>query len=412
MDISDLPQADAAPLLRSTNPLIQWVWDEGWTIASLPALARGLGRAMVAAGIPVMRLRLTLRTMHPQLAGLSHSWLRDGDTVEEFWPPLSVLREDTFLKSPYALLFQGAGAVRRRLDVAEAVLDFPILAELRARGATDYVALPMVFSDGRINAMTLATDRPGGFTTAELGTIAEMLPVLARLMEVHALRRTAKTVLETYLGHLTGDRVLDGLIHRGEGEDIHAVIWLCDLRGSTPLADELPRRVFLELLNDYFECMAGAVLAHRGEVLKFIGDAMLAIFPIGAVSEHPERCPEHARACADAIAAAREAMRGMADLNRQRAERRQPPLRFGIALHLGDVMYGNVGAPGRLDFTVIGPAVNEAARLAAMCKVLERPVILSATFARVLPEHLVSLGFHALRGIREPHELFTLAVFA
>ena len=412
MDISDLPQADAAPLLRSTNPLIQWVWNEGWTIANLPALARGLGRAMVAAGIPVMRLRLTLRTMHPQLAGLSHSWLRDGDTVEEFWPPLSVLREDTFLKSPYALLFQGAGAVRRRLDVAGPVLDFPILAELRAQGATDYVALPMVFSDGRINAITLATDRPGGFTTAELRTIAEMLPVLARLMEVHALRRTAKTVLETYLGHLTGERVLDGLIHRGEGEDIHAVIWLCDLRGSTPLADELPRRVFLELLNDYFECMAGAVLTHRGEVLKFIGDAMLAIFPIGAVSEHPERCPEHARACADAIAAAREAMRGMADLNRQRAERREPPLGFGIALHLGDVMYGNVGAPARLDFTVVGPAVNEAARLEAMCKTLARPLVISAEFARVLPQPLVSLGVHALRGVRRPHELFTLAEVA
>ena len=412
MDISDFPRADAAPLLRSTNPLVQWLWDEGWTIASLPALSRGLGRAMVAAGIPVMRLRLTLRTMHPQLAGLSHSWLRDGDTVEEFWPPLSVLQEDTFLKSPYALLFQGAGAVRRRLDVTGAVLDFPILEELRAQGATDYAALPVVFADGRIHAMTFATDRPGGFTTAELRTIAEMLPVLARLMEVHALRRTAETVLETYLGHLTGERVLDGLIHRGEGEDIHAVVWLCDLRGSTALADRLPRPVFLELLNDYFECMAGAVLAHRGEVLKFIGDAMLAIFPIGAITEYPERCPEHARACADAIAAAREAMRRMADLNRRRAERNQPPLRFGVALHLGDVMYGNVGAPGRLDFTVIGPAVNEAARLAAMCKVLERPVILSATFARVLPEHLVSLGFHALRGVRQPHELFTLPEFA
>ena len=203
---------------------------------------------------------------------------------------------------------------------------------------TDYVVLPMVFSDGRINVMTLATD---GFTTAELRTIAEMLPVLARLMEVHALRRTAQTVLETYLGHLTGERVLAGLIHRGEGEDIHAVIWLCDLPGSTALADRLPRRAFLELLNDYFECMAGAVLAHRGEVLKFIGDAMLAIFPIGAVTKHPERCPRHGRACADALAAAREAMRRMADLNRHRAERREPPLRFGIALHLGDVMYGS-----------------------------------------------------------------------
>jgi adenylate cyclase len=231
-------------------------------------------------------------------------------------------------------------------------------------------------------------------------------------MEVHALRRTAKTVLETYLGHLTGERVLNGLIHRGEGEDIHAVLWLCDLRGSTPLADKLPRRAFLELLNDYFECMAGAVLAHRGEVLKFIGDAMLAIFPIGSITEHPERCPEHMRACTDAIAAAREAMHRMTDLNRQRAERGEPPLRFGIALHLGDVMYGNVGAPGRLDFTVIGPAVNEAARLEAMCKTLARPLVISAEFARVLPESLVSLGVHALRGVRRRHELFTLAEFA
>src|SRR5512147_1307952 len=174
MDISDFPRADAAPLLRSANPLIQWLWDEGWTITNLPALSRGLGKVMVAAGIPVMRLRLTLRTMHPQLAGLSHSWLRDADTVEESWPPLTVLQEHTFLKSPYALLFQGAGAVRRRLDVAGAILDFPILEKLRAKGATDYVALPMVFSDGRINVMTLASDRQGGLTTAELRTIAEM----------------------------------------------------------------------------------------------------------------------------------------------------------------------------------------------------------------------------------------------
>jgi adenylate cyclase len=257
--------------------------------------------------------------------------------------------------------------------------------------------------------MTLATDRPGGFATGELQMIAEMLPVLARLMEVHALRRTAKTVLETYLGRLTGERVLNGLIHRGDGEDIHAVLWLCDLRGSTTLADKLPRRAFLELLNNYFECMAGAVLAHRGEVLKFIGDAMLAIFPIGAITDHPERCPEHARACADAIAAAREAIRRMAELNLRRRERREQPLRFGIALHLGDVMFGNVGAPGRLDFTVIGPAVNEAARLEAMCKTLSQPLVISAEVARLLPEPLVSLGAHALRGVRRRHELFTLA---
>jgi adenylate cyclase len=403
-----LPQADAASSLNSRNPLVQWLWEQGWIIASLSDLVRGLGHAMNGANIPLMRLRLTVRTLHPQLAGLSHNWWRDDDVVEEFWPPLSILQEEAFLKSPYALLYQGAGAVRRRLDVPGATLDFPILEELQAQGATDYVALPLIFADGRINAMTIATDRRGGFTTPQLQTVAEMMPMLARLMEVHALRRTAETVLETYLGRLTGERVLNGLIHRGEGEDIHAVIWLCDLRDSTLLADRLPRSAFLELLNDYFERMAGAVMANDGEVLKFIGDAMLAIFPIGAISEHPERCPHHIRACSAAVAAAREAMHRMADLNRGRSERRDELLRFGIALHLGDVTYGNVGAPNRLDFTVIGPAVNETARLEAMCKMLSQPLVISADFARVLPEPIVSLGVHALDGVRRAHELFTL----
>jgi adenylate cyclase len=408
MNSTNSPQPDAALSLYSGNPLVEWVWNRGWMIASLPDLVRGLGHAMNEAHIPVMRLRLTVRTLHPELAGLSYSWLRDGDTVEEFWPPLSILQEEAFLKSPYALLYQGAGAVRRRLDIPGATLDFPILKELQAQGATDYVALPLIFTDGRINAMTIATDRRGGFTTPQLQTVAEMMPMLARLMEVHALRRTAETVLETYLGRLTGERVLNGLIHRGEGEDIHAVIWLCDLRDSTLLADRLPRSAFLELLNDYFERMAGAVMANDGEVLKFIGDAMLAIFPIGAISEHPERCPHHIRACSAAVAAAREAMHRMADLNRGRSERRDELLRFGIALHLGDVTYGNVGAPNRLDFTVIGPAVNETARLEAMCKMLAQPLVISADVARVLPEPIVSLGVHALDGVRRTHELFTL----
>jgi adenylate cyclase len=408
MNSTALPQSDAASSLNSRNPLVQWLWQQGWTIGSLPDLARGLGHAINQTAIPLMRLRITMRTLHPQLAGLSYSWLRDGDTVEEFWPPLSILQEETFLKSPYALLYQGAGAVRRRLDIPRATLDFPILEELQAQGATDYVALPLVFTDGRINAMTIATDRSGGFTTPQLQTVAEMMPVLARLMEVHALRRTAQTVLETYLGRLTGERVLKGLIHRGDGNDIHAVIWYCDLRDSTALADSLPRRAFLELLNEYLECMASAVMAHDGEVLKFIGDAMLAIFPIPSVTKVALPCPRETGACFKAIAAAREAIGRVRDLNQRRSTRGEQMLGFGIALHLGDVMYGNVGAPGRLDFTVIGPAVNEAARLEAMCKALVQPLIISAALAAVLPEELVSLGVHSLRGVRGAHELFTL----
>lgn len=408
MNSTDFPHPDAASSLSSCNPLVQWVWERGWMIANLPDLVRGLGHSINEANIPLMRLRLTLRTLHPQLAGLSHVWLRDGDTIEEFWPPLSILREETFLRSPYALLYQGAGAVRRRLDIPQIMLDFPILEELRAQGATDYVALPLVFTDGRINAITIATDRPGGFATAELQRMAELMPVLARLMEVHALRRTAKTVLETYLGRLTGERVLNGLIHRGEGEDIHAVIWLCDLRDSMALADSLPRQAFLDLLNEYLECMASAVIAHDGEVLKFIGDAMLAIFPLASDADNASPYPANAVPCFNAVAAAREAIGRVKALNQRRARRGEQPLGFGIALHLGDVMYGNVGAPGRLDFTVIGPAVNEVARLETMCKALARPLVISAKLAAVSPEKLVSLGVHKVRGMRGAQELFTL----
>ena len=187
------------------------------------------------------------------------------------------------------------------------------------------------------------------------------------------------------------------------------MIWFSDLRSSTALADALPRPVYLDLLNDYFECTAGAVLDHGGEVLKFIGDAILAIFPIGAAAEHPETCPRHAAGERAALAAARDALAADGGAQRRRAAARRAAAAFGIGLHLGDVMYGNVGAPGRLDFTVIGPACNEAARLEAMCKTLGRPIILSAELARLVADPLLSLGFHALRGVREPHELFTLA---
>jgi adenylate cyclase len=266
----------------------------------------------------------------------------------------------------------------------------------------------MLFSDGRINAVTVAADRAGGFTTGELQRISESMALLGRLFEVHVLRRTARTILETYLGHLTGERVLDGQIKRGDGEDMHAVIWFCDLRGSTKLAERLPRSQYLALLNEYFEAMAGAVLANGGEVLSYIGDAVLAIYPIGAPGDCVMPCPRHVKACELALAAAMDAMGRMDALNGDRAAKGERPLRFGIALHLGDVMYGNIGVPERLSFTVIGSATNQASRIESMTKVLDKQLLVSSAIADVIPGRLVSLGFHALRGVSEPCEIFTL----
>jgi adenylate cyclase len=400
--------AELAATGIGSNPLIAWLISEGFATGDLEAAVAGLGRAINAAGPPVYRMRVSLRTLHPQFIGIALTWRRATDTIEIFRPPHAILLEDRYTLSPLAAIYEGAGAIRRRLDSGDSPHDFPILDELRSEGATDYVAMPLIFSDGRISALTLASDRPGGFRSAELGLIYEALPAIAHAFEVHALRMTAETILETFLGRASGERVLKGLIRRGDAEDIHAVLWYSDLRGSTGFADRLPRPVYLKLLNDYFDCTAGAVLAHGGQILSFIGDAVFAIFPIGDAARRLEDSPEHSRAGEAALAAATEALTRLAGLNANRRQLGQPPLTFGVALHLGDVTYGNIGVEERLDFTVIGPAANEVARLAALCKALERPIVVSAALARLVPTaRFLSLGVHAFRGVREPQEVLT-----
>lgn len=392
----------------SDNALIDWLLTDGLAIQNPRELIGRLGHRMVQIGVPLSRLRVTIRTLHPQYLGTTYTWIRGVDEVDEFLPTYEILLTDQYLKSPYAGIFEGAGGIRRRLDVPGIVLDFPILEDLRATGATDYVALPLLFSDGKINALTLATDRPGGFTTTELENINRMVPLLAHMMECHALRRTATTILETYLGRHSGARVLKGLIKRGDGENILALIWFSDLRGSTRLADRMPRQAFLHLLNDYFECMAGAVLDRGGEVLRFIGDAALAIFPIGAVDTGSRNRQAHVRACEAAIEAARDAVRRVAKVNAERQARGDRTIGFGIGIHLGEVLYGNIGIPERLEFSVVGAAANEAARIESMTKALGKSVLISEAVAHVAREPLVDLGSQALRGVKNPQRLFTL----
>jgi adenylate cyclase len=258
----------------------------------------------------------------------------------------------------------------------------------------------MVRSDGQANAITFLTDREEGFTDSETAGLENIAQALGVITELQSARRIAKSLLDTYIGRRTGERVLSGLIRRGSGETIRAVIWDNDLRGFTGLADRLPPNALNDLLNQYFEIMAGAVMAEAGEVLKFIGDGMLAIFEITDDSNAPH-------ACRSALAAAREAVAAMAASNAERIGAGKPAIGFGIALHLGEVYYGNIGAPGRLDFTVIGPAVNHAARLEKLSAEFGRSIVASASFAAAVPELVESLGFHHLRGVAEPQELFS-----
>ena len=336
--------------------------------------------------------------------GPCHGCRRDDDAAAQRRP------NGNLSEQPLRLHLRGRrGHPASSGGTRDAEIDFPVLEELRDAGATDYVALPLLFSDGQINATTIAADRAGGFTGHELGQMYETLPILARRFELHAMRHTARTLLDTYLGPQTGERVLKGLIKRGDGEDIHAVIWFCDLRGSTPLANSMSRREFLEVLNDFFDCMAGAVLDHGGEVLRFIGDAALAIFPTGTGEGGVDRvCCTPAEACGRAIEAARDAERRLEDLNRRRADDGKPPLGFGIGLHIGEVTYGNIGVPERLEFTVVGAAANETARLESLTKVLDRPILVSAEFKTCHADELISLGRHEMRGIEGAREVFTL----
>lgn len=395
-----------------TNPLVSWILEEGWQIPDPKEFTRQLCEQMEELGLPLTRVRITIRILHPQVIGTSYTWRRGEDEIEEYSPKYEILESDAYLNSPYAEIYNGAGAIRRRLDIPDAIMDFPVLEEFREAGATDYVAMPVLFCDGKINVITFLADRPGGMSTSELEHLYGMLPALGRIMEIHSMRNTARSILDTYLGKQSGERVFNGSIKRGDGDDIHAIIWFCDLRRSTPLADSMPRAEFLELLNGFFECMAGAVLENGGEVLRFIGDAVLAIFPISSQTRRPDLCPEHKAACQSALAAARDAMARIDELNTNRNEAGHEPLGFGIGLHLGEVMYGNIGVPERLEFSVIGAAANEAARIEGMCKTLDKSLLISSELARVLPENWVSLGHHRLRGVGEKQEVFTLPELA
>jgi adenylate cyclase len=356
---------------------------------------------LAAEGIPLDRASLHLRTLHPQFMGARILWrpgLKEADlTLVEH----GTLELPQYLTSPVRALYEGAEGIRQRLDIEPAEADgYPIYAELRAEGMTDYVALPLEQTDGRRHASTWATRRPGGFTTADLVTISELLPVLAMAVELRAKNRIARNLLDTYVGPRAGAQILAGAIRRGSGVTIRAAIWTSDLRGFTRISEQWPRDDVLALLNEYFDTMAEPVERHDGEILKFIGDAMLAIFPL-----------ENEDACGAALRAALEARRGMASLNVSRVGSGAEALGFGLALHVGDVMYGNIGSRRRLDFTVIGPAVNATARLQDLSKELRRNVLLSQAFVDFCPSAglgLEPLGRFQLRDVAEPMGVYAL----
>ncbi len=384
------------------NPLVDWLVQEAWKARSSSDLVARFAAQLTETGVPLWRLRLMVQTLNPQLFAITYSWERGVEGIAETRATHSGIQSAQYRDSPFAPIIAGEGGIRRRLEGPRPRLDYPVLKDLLAQGKTDYVAMPLRFSDGQINILVLVSDRPGGFTTSGLGQIYEILPNLGRHLEAHAQRITSRALLRAYLGRNAGERVMNGLVKRGDGETMNAAIWLSDLRDSTKLAASLSREDYLATLNSYFDCVAGAVIDHGGEVLKFIGDAVLAVF---AIDDPGEAQPD---ACARALAAARESRARLAETNAARRSDGKTPLAFGLGLHRGSLTYGNVGTQQRLDFTVIGSAVNEASRIEALCKPLGETVLMSEAFAGSVAEALRSLGRHPLRGVEGEQEIFTL----
>lgn len=353
-------------------------------------------------GIPVMRFGVNLSDYHPQVIGRSYVWEQNAGleiTDRQYTPR----RTDMYLDSPIRVIQEGkADALRRRLDGPSAQLDFPIVRELKERGATDYVGVAIDFSDGSRHFASWTTDRAGGFTQDELNLLDALLPLLSVRLEVAHSRRVTQQLLTTYLGVEATRRIMSGEFRRSLGEEISAVIFYCDLRGFTRLTELLASSEIIAVLSEYFDAVAGAVRTRGGDIIEMIGDGMIAIFRV--TDDLPVE-----RAATEALEAAREARMALTAVPSERLPDRVESLRAGFALNVGMVTFGNIGSRDRLDFTVIGSAVNEASRIEPLTKVMAQSILMTADFAKLSKDPAIrSLGFHALRGVREPREIFAL----
>jgi len=415
------PARPALPL--DLTGVREWVVERGLQGTTIEEQLRGFCDRIVGAGFPMQRFNMSIGTLHPQHGARNYIWRGQRVHVEEFPRQLTGEQNEMYLRSPIHHL-RASSDIELRRDLTEpAAFDFPVLHDLRRSGLTEYVArlvrsgtevgdprnASAVMRDEGTDPLaqstffSLATREPKGFDDAQLAQVAELLPYLALAVRARSSIDIARTVLQTYLGADAGSRVLTGEIDRRSVQHLHAVIWLCDLRGFSTVGSRVPSEELVEILNAHLEMMARPVLDHGGQILKFMGDGFLATFDLSR---------EDAQVVSlGAINAAQRVLESFPEFRAARRAKGLQALDFGIALHLGDVLYGNVGTLERLDFTVVGSAVNEASRIEGLCRPLRRKVLVSSRLhdtAGLCHERMISVGVHALRSIHEPQELFTI----
>jgi adenylate cyclase len=387
--------------------LAAWITEAGLAGEPETAALAGFCERALAFGLPLARATVLIDTLHPVYEGRAFGWKRDKEeaTLSEYGR--QVEDSERWRRSPFYRLEESGKVLLRRRLTTETEAEFPIFSDLRAAGMTEYLAMVNRFAaEGIIGDMdgvysSWATDASTGFHDADVADLCRLMPLLALTVKSASLARIAGTLVETYLGRDAGRRVLAGRIARGVADRIEAVLWFSDLRNYTRITDTAAPGQIIPLLNDYADAIISAIHERGGDVLKLIGDGTLAIFTAA----------DRGRACRAALAAAAAARRAVAMVNRRREAEGLPATDMYLGLHVGEVFYGNIGSKDRLDFTVVGPAVNEASRIAAMCRSVDQPLLVSSAFASALGEArsgLVSVGRYALRGVGRPQDLFTL----
>jgi adenylate cyclase len=385
--------------ISEMQKLTDWLIDGGRSAASPASFMAETCERMVAAGLPLWRVGIFVRTLHPDIYGRNFIW-KPGAEVEIGTVDYQILESPDFHTSPLIIVFQQGLEVRARID-DPASKRFPIVEELRAESVTDYIAMPLPFINGTLNASSWTTKQPGGFTDEQLAALRRIVTPLARVIEIFSLTRTAASLLDTYVGNRAGERILGGQIRRGHADTMNAAIWLSDLRGFTALSDRLPAETVVDILNLYFDCQVAAIRTHGGEVLKFMGDGLLAVFPID------EYVGDAQQVCGNVLEAAHES-RASIDALRYPIGEVVERFRFGVALHVGKILYGNIGGGNRLDFTCIGPAVNLAARLEKIASRLHRTVVASEGFAGICRGGWSDLGEFPVAGFSKAARVYGL----
>jgi adenylate cyclase len=396
------PQVDT-----DIHAIADWLIAQALGSPALDALFDGTCHRVAAAGIPVLRAHMSFTILHPLHRAMGFTWRRNTALEVESYAYDPGGPPPRWRQSPqFHMLHHRLSTLRRRLTGPDALLDFDLMRDLADQGATDFYAFVQPFGEAGLGPdmmfegdgiyVSWTTDRPSGFSEREIAALSRLHLPIAVASRMAIQGQIAQNVVATYLGRDAGQRVLSGKIRRGEGETISAAIWYSDLRDSTAMAEKLDRSTYTSVLNCYFECMGEAVTEAGGEILGFMGDAVMAIFPVrdGGLSAM--------EACRRALAAAHDAQRRLTITNSAREGAGLPVLKYGLALHLGNVMFGNIGTRDRLAFSVIGSSVNEVARLQDKTKELGAPLLASGTFAAALPGHWRDLGQHALRGVGAP----------